>query len=163
MKLVLAMVFLVLSAAAQAQTIEGFWQDSARRILFDRNAPPSYKYGTWNKLDLDQTYPSVKQIRRQSDAYDLVELLYEDTEVSVKVLVVDANSIRFIRTAVFPACAMHHSCRLEGEQLFCALENFCQVGGREVLDWQGEERYVRRASCERDGKRQAQGIPVKCR
>jgi len=163
MKLVLAMVFFVLSAAAQAQTIEGFWQDSARRILFDRSAPPSYKYGTWDKLDLGQTYPSVKQIRRQSDAYDLVELLYEDTEVSVKVVGADAKSIRFIRTAVFPACAMHHSCRLEGEQLFCALENFCRVDGREVLDWRGEERYLRRASCERDGKRQAQGIPVKCR
>ena len=63
----------------------------------------------------------------------------------------------------FPVCAMHHSCRLDGEQLFCALENLCLENGREVLDWRGEERYVRRASCERDGRRQAQGIPVKCR
>ena len=37
------LVFGLLAAASlsvQAESIEGFWQDSERRILFDRSAPP---------------------------------------------------------------------------------------------------------------------------
>ena len=48
-------VLLVLSASVQAQSLEGYWQDTARRILFDRTAPPGYVYGQWNPLDQDQT------------------------------------------------------------------------------------------------------------
>ena len=43
--------------------------------------------------------------------------------------------------------------------MLCSLENSC----RDVVDWRGEERYVRRAGCERDGRRHTQRIPVKCR
>ncbi len=164
MKRSLAAFLLLLAAAgAQAQTIEGYWQDAARRILFDRSAPPSYVYGAWHPLDLDQTYPAAKAIRRSGEKYELVDLNF-DEQYGIKIVAADEKSIRFVRTSSYPACAMHHSCRLDGEQqLLCALENRCQVDGREVLDWRGEERYVRRASCERDGKVQAQGIPVKCR
>ena len=152
----------MVAVTGHAQTIEGFWQDSERRILFDRAAPASYEYGRWNVLDQQQTYPSAKQIRNSGGRFELVDLLYDD-EHAIKVVSADDRAITFIRSAKFPACAMHHSCRLDGEQLFCALENLCLENGREVLDWRGEERYVRRASCERDGRRQAQGIPVKCR
>ena len=162
MKALVPIVLALVCTAAQAQTIEGFWQDAERRILFDRRAPASYKYGAWTQLDLEQTYPSAKEIRKAGDGYALVDLLY-DEEYSIKVLAADAERIRFIRTATFPACAMHHDCRLDRGQLVCALENLCHEGGADVLDWRGEERYIRRASCERDGKRQLQGIPVKCR
>ena len=30
---------------AGQKTIEGYWQDTARRILFARDAPVSYEYG----------------------------------------------------------------------------------------------------------------------
>jgi hypothetical protein len=164
MKSALLCLTLLFPFAVQAEekTIEGYWQDSARRILFDRRAPVSYVYGTWNALDQDQTYPSAKHIRRLGAGFQLVDLLYDD-EHSIKVVSASEERIRFIRTAQFPACAMDHDCRLAGTQLVCALENRCLEGGREVLDWRGEERYVRREICERDGKRQLQGIPVKCR
>ena len=162
MKTAVLLMLLAAATLAEAQTIEGFWQDAERRILFDRRAPSSYRYGGWTKLDLDQTYPSAKEIRKAAGGYDVVDLLYDD-EYAIKVLSADGQHIRFIRTAKFPACTMHHDCRLEAAQLVCALENVCQEGVREVLDWRGEERYIRRASCARDGKRQAQGIPVKCR
>ena len=163
MKAVTPALLLVLTATPlYAQTIEGFWQDAERRILFDRRAPASYKYGAWTQLDQEQTYPAAKSIRKSGGRYELIDLLY-DEEYAVKVLSANEQSIEFIRSAQFPACAMHHDCRLEGEQLFCALQNVCREDGRDVLDWRGEERYVRRASCERDGKRQLQGIPVKCR
>ena len=159
----LVLLLLTLPGAAQAQsTIEGFWQDATRRILFDRRAPASYVYGAWSPLDQQQTYPSAKQIRKSGGGYELVDLLYDD-EYAIKVMSASHDSIQFIRSATFPACSMNHRCRLDGEQLFCSLENICREGGREVVDWRGEERYVRRAQCERDGKRQAQGIQVKCR
>ena len=31
--------------ADKAHSIEGYWQDAARRILFARSAPPAYVYG----------------------------------------------------------------------------------------------------------------------
>jgi hypothetical protein len=156
----LAVVILVsaMPVAARAQTIEGFWQDSARRILFDRTAPPYYAYGRWNSLDPQQTYPTAKQIRKSDQGFELIDLLYDEEEV-IKVVRADANSIEFVRTSTFTGCAMHHSCVQQVDEMQCSLENSC----RDVVDWRGEERYVRRANCERDGRRQAQGIPVKCR
>jgi len=156
----LAVVILtsVMPFAAHAQTIEGFWQDAARRILFDRAAPPSYTYGRWNPLDPQQTYPAAKQIRRSDKGFELIDLLYDEEEV-IKVVRAGDNSIEFVRTSAFTGCSMHHSCVQQLDEMLCSLENSC----RDVVDWRVEERYVRRASCERDGRRQAQGIPVKCR
>lgn len=154
----LLVLALLLAGTAHAQTIEGFWQDSARRILFDRAASASYEYGRWTLLDPQQTYPSAKQIRKSGKGFELIDLLYDDEE-GIKVVRADDNSIEFIRTSTFTGCSMHHKCALEANQLLCSLENVCRDG----VDWRGEERYVRRASCERDGRRQAQGIPVKCR
>ena len=159
MKLLGPITLLLLAAtAAQAQTIEGFWQDSARRILFDRAAPASYEYGRWNVLDPQQTYPAAKQIRKLDKGFELIDLLYDAEEV-IKVVRADDNSIEFVRTSTFTGCSMHHSCMQQVDEMICSLENSC----RDVVDWRGEERYVRRANCERDGRRQAQGIPVKCR
>lgn len=50
-------------AAAQSDSIEGYWQDTARRILFSTDAPPGYVYGGWTEIDPAQTYPSAKHIR----------------------------------------------------------------------------------------------------
>ncbi len=101
----LLLLLLALPGAAQAQsTIEGFWQDTARRILFDRRAPSS------------------------GGSYELVDLLYDD-EYAIKVVSANADSIQFIRSAKSPACSMHHRCRLDGEQLFCSLENVCREDG----------------------------------
>jgi hypothetical protein len=156
----LALVLLCgLAGTAGAQTIEGYWQDTERRILYTPDAPPGYKYGQWTALDQQQTYPSAKQIRRGGGAYELVELLYDDEEV-VKVLRASDDRIDFVRTNKLSSCAASHECRLEtAERLFCSLETRCA----EQVVWRGEERYERRASCERDGKRQLQGIPVRCR
>ena len=171
----LLFVLLALAGAALAQspsapkqqdgrkTIEGYWQDTARRILYARDAPPGYAYGTWNALDQSQTYPAAKAIRRSGSGYELVDLMYDDSEHAIKVVSAGENRIEFIRSLKFPACSMRHVCRMEGDELFCALENTCEEQGRSVLDWRGEERYARRALCERDGRRQTQGIPVNCR
>ena len=146
------------------KTIEGFWQDTARRILFARGAPASYAYGQWTSLDPRQTYPTAKQIRRSGTSFELVDLLYDD-EYAIRIVSATKEGIEFVRSTKFPACGMRHRCRLDGnvDELFCSLENICQEDGRDVLDWQGEERYARRAHCERDGRRQAQGIPHRCR
>ena len=142
---------------ADGGTIEGFWQDAARRILFSRNAPPGYSYGRWTALDLQQTYPSAKRIQRSGPTFELTDLLYDQEEI-IQVLKATEESIEFTRTSTWSGCSMRHKCSLQSRELFCALENVC----RDVLEWRGEERYVRRASCERDGARQAQGIPVRC-
>jgi len=148
---------------ACAQTIEGFWQDTARRILFSPEAAAGYSFGRWTELDQQQTYPAAKQIRRAGGGFDLVDLLYDDEEV-VKVVRADERRIDFIRTNRLSSCAARHECRLEGgDQLFCALETRCPNATGDELVWRGEEQYARRAICERDGKRQAQGIPVRCR
>ncbi len=171
----LPLVLLTLTGAALGQSpsptkqlgssksIEGYWQDTARRILYSREAPPGYAYGAWNPLDQGQTYPSAKLIRRSSTGYGVVDLLYDDNEHTIKVVSASDSGIEFIRTLKFPACSMRHSCRLVGDELLCSLENTCEEKGLSVVDWRGEERYARRALCERDGRRQAQGIPVNCR
>ena len=151
-----------LAAHAQSpsgKTIEGYWQDTARRILFSASAPPGYKYGQWTLLDRAQTYPSAKQIRRSGSGFDLVELLYDEQE-AVRVLKASDSRIEFTRTNRWSGCSVHHQCGLEGEGLLCALQTSCA----DRLVWQGEERYERRASCERTQARpEAQGIPSICR
>jgi len=162
-----------LSASAQSQvareadsgnavpTIEGYWQDVARRVLFMRGAPASSVYGKWVSLDQEQTYPSAKQIRKSGTAYELVDLLY-DKNYAIKVMSANEHRIEFVRSPNGGACEMRHTCRLEGAELSCSVEHICREAGREVLDWRGEERYVRRAHCERVGRTEAQGIPVRC-
>ncbi len=145
------------------KSIEGYWQDTARRILFARGAPPGYVYGKWDSLDQGQTYPTAKAIRRSGSTYEVADLLYDDNEHNIKVVRASEDRIEFIRSLKFPACSMRHVCRVDADELFCSLENTCVEQGRSVVDWRGEERYARRALCERDGGRQAQGIPVKCR
>ena len=141
------------------KTIEGYWQDTARRILFSRNAPPGYAYGQWVALDQKQTYPSAKHISREGTDFKLVDLLYDDQE-AVKVLKAADGSIEFTRTNRWSGCSVHHQCGLDQDQLLCSLQTSCAEG----LVWRGEERYARRASCERTQSRpEAQGIPSVCR
>ncbi len=152
-----------LASAAGAQTIEGYWQDTERRILYSPDAPAGYVFGRWTALDQGQTYPSAKQIRRAGGGFDLIDLLYDDEE-TVKVVRSATDGIEFVRTNRLSGCSAHHKCGLDGaDQLSCALETRCPKAGAQEVVWRGEERYARRASCERDGKRQAQGIPVRCR
>jgi hypothetical protein len=77
----------------------------------------------------------------------------------IRVLRAAEDRIEFTRTNTATSCTVYHQCGLQSEQLLCNLRTLCA----EQLVWRGEERYVRRASCERDGKRQAQGIPHRCR
>jgi hypothetical protein len=150
-------------ALAQSPNIEGYWQDTERRLLYAPDAPPGYKFGQWTALDQEQTYPAAKQIRRAASAYELLDLLYDDEE-QIKVARATSEAIDFTRTNRLSGCSTAHACTLAAaDQLFCALETRCPAAGAEQVVWRGEERYARRASCERDGKRQQQGIPVKCR
>jgi hypothetical protein len=152
-------------AAAQGakDSIEGYWQDSARRILFSAEAPADYAYGGWTALDPAQTYPAAKEIRHTGSGYELVDLLYDDEE-RISVQRADERHIDFVRTNRLSGCATSHACELvKGDGLLCALETRCPKAGAEQVVWRGEERYERRAVCERDGKRQLQGIPVRCR
>src|SRR5437588_8439366 len=147
-----------LSAYAQGpagKTIEGYWQDEARRILFDKDAPADYVYGRWTLLDQQQTYPTAKHIRRSAESFDVVDLLYDNEEV-IRVLRASDQNIEFTRTSNWTKCTVHHHCGLEGDQLLCALRTLCPEQGAEQLVWRGEERYVRRASCEKDVKPRAQ-------
>jgi len=155
------------SAHAQptaGKTIEGDWQDTARRILFSSSAPPDYKYGQWTPLDQQQTYPSAKQIRRSASGFDVVDLLY-DNQDTIKVLTASDSAIEFIRTTRWSGCSAFHRCGLDGErQLLCSIETKCPQAGGERIVWKGEERYERRASCERTQARPgAEGIPSVCR
>jgi hypothetical protein len=167
-RLVLILLGFLTTVTAFAQpsggkTIEGFWQDTARRILFSREAPPGYAYGQWIGLDPEQTYPTAKHIRRSGTAFELVDLLYDNDE-AIKVLKASESSIEFTRTTRWSGCSVHHQCGLEQDQLLCSLRTSCPATSGERLVWQGEERYVRRASCERQQSgREAQGIPVRCR
>src|SRR5712692_5396804 len=95
------MLLLLAPTAAEAQTIEGFWQDSERRILFDRRAPASYQYGAWTPLDQQQTYPSAKQIRNSGGRFELVDLLYDD-EHAIKVVGADDRPLRSSGRRSFP-------------------------------------------------------------
>jgi hypothetical protein len=167
-KLAAILLASVLGLPAHAQstggkTIEGYWQDTARRILFSRNAPPGYKYGQWVALDQQQTYPSAKHISRAGTGFNLVDLLYDDQE-AVKVLKASDTSIEFTRTSRWSGCSVHHRCAVDGDQLLCTLRTTCPENNMERVVWQGEERYERRASCERTQSRpEAQGIPSVCR
>ena len=159
----LGFLLLCLAGSAAAQTIEGYWQDTERRILFSRDAPPGYVYGRWTALDQAQTYPSAKQIRKSGSGFEVIDLLYDDEEV-IKISRSGDRSIEFTRTNTWSGCAARHKCELDGaNQLLCALETRCLKAGADELAWRGEERYARRASCERVDKRQAQGIPHRCR
>lgn len=152
-------------AAAQSarDSIEGYWQDSARRILFSAEAPADYAYGGWTELDPAQTYPSAKEIRHIGSAYELADLLYDDEE-RISVQRADERHIDFLRTNRLSGCATSHACELvKGDGLLCALETRCPKAGTEQVVWRGEERYARRASCERVEVRRAQGIPHRCR
>jgi hypothetical protein len=149
--------------ARKAQSIEGYWQDKARRILFARNAPPAYVYGTWTTLDPQDMYALAKQIRRTVGGFELLEFQFEAEDYPVRVTGAAEDRIEFVRSPRWSTCSMHHECRLNGEELICSLENLCREGGRDVLDWRGEEVYARRVHCERLGGRQGQGIPLRCR
>ena len=162
MKLAAGLLMSLVAVSAYAQ-IEGYWQDTERRILFSREAPPGYVYGRWTTLDQDQTYPSAKHIRKSAAGVEVVDLLYDEEEV-LKVAAADGKSIEFMRTNTWSRCVAHHKCSLEGsDRMLCALETSCPVAGSEQVVWRGEERYARRASCQRVDKRQAQGIPHSCR
>jgi hypothetical protein len=155
--------FSVHAQSPAGKTIEGYWQDTARRILFSRDAPPGYAYGQWVALDPKQTYPSAKHISRAGGGFDLVDLLYDEQE-AVKVLKASDSSIEFTRTSRWSGCSVHHQCGVEDDQLLCSLRTTCPENNMERLVWQGEERYARRASCERTQSRpEAQGIPSVCR
>ena len=157
----LMLLMLALATAAKAQSVEGFWQDVAGRSLSMRGAPPGSVFGAWGARDLDQTYPQAKQIRRSGTSFELIDLNYDDQYV-VKVVSAQEDRINFVRADRWSGCGMHHACRLDGEQLFCSMRNLCRVDDQVVMQWEGEERYVRRAHCERVGRTEAQGIPVKC-
>jgi hypothetical protein len=147
------------AVSAHAQSIEGYWQDTERRILFSADAPPGFEYGRWTKLDPNQTYPSAKQFRRGANGVEVVDFLYDDEEV-LSVRRADEKTIEFTRASTWSKCSVLHNCSLQGaNEMLCSLERSCD----QQVVWRGEERYARRASCERVEVRRAQGIPHRCR
>ena len=168
MKLAAALFVSALACAAHAQpaagkTIEGYWQDTARRILFSSSAPSDYKYGQWTPLDQQQTYPSAKQIRRSGSGFEVVDLLYDDQE-AIKVLKASDSGIEFTRTNRWSGYSVHHRCGVDGDQMLCSLRATRPDKNMASVVWEGEERYERRASCARTQARpEAQGIPSVCR
>ena len=96
LKLAAGLLLIVAASAAGAQSIEGYWQDTARRILFAADAPPGFEYGRWTALDQNQTYPSAKQFRKGANGIEVVEFLYDDEEV-LSVRRADEKAIEFTR------------------------------------------------------------------
>ena len=85
-------------------------------------------------------------------------------EEQIKVVSAAEDRIDFTRTNRLSRCSTRHDCALEGgDRLLCKVQTQCPRASAGQVVWRGEERYARRASCERDGKRQQQGIPVRCR
>jgi hypothetical protein len=163
-RLLVPVVLMLFSTAVQSQqTIEGYWQDVAGRTTFKRGVLPTETYGAWNERELDATYPQAKQIRKSAAGFELTDLNYDEKEYSLRVLRSEPSRIAFVRKAGWSACRTEHDCRLDGSELFCSMQTICEESGRDVVDWRGDERYVRRTTCERDGGAQMQGIPVKCR
>lgn len=168
-RLVALSVAALMAASSHAQspatrTVEGYWQDVAGRITFKRNALPGDQFGDWYARELDATYPSAKHIRRSGASYEISDLNYDDKEYAVRVLRAGEDHIDFVRAAGWSPCRVSHTCRLAGEGMLCVLENICLQQGVDVVDWRGEERYIRRDLCLRKGVRpEAQGIPVTCR
>jgi hypothetical protein len=159
MKLAVSLLLGAVALSAHAQSIEGFWQDTERRILFSADAPPGFEYGRWTALDANQTYPSAKQIRKVSTGVEVVDFLYDDEEV-LTVARADDKTIEFTRASTWSNCSVLHRCALEApDRMLCSLETSCS---RDVV-WRGEERYARRATCERVEVRRAQGVPHRCR
>ena len=73
------------------------------------------------------------------------------------------KGIEFTRTNTWSKCVAQHQCEMNGaNQLSCAIETHCPKGTADEVVWRGEERYARRASCERVEVRRAQGIPHRC-
>lgn len=142
--------------------VEGYWQDIAGRTTFKRGAAPTVTMGSWYARELDATYPQAKQIRKSERGFDLADLNYDDKEYSVRVLHANESSIAFVRKAGWSSCRTEHVCRLNGAELMCLLQTLCEEAGKDIVDWKGEERYIRRAHCEPGSRTEAQGIPVKC-
>src|SRR5882672_5287183 len=94
----ISLLVLLLCGNAQAQTLEGYWQDTARRILFTRAAPPSYAYGAWTLLDQDQTYPAAKEIRRAAAGFEVVDLNFDDANYEVRTISAADDKVAFVRT-----------------------------------------------------------------
>jgi len=163
-KLCVVLVFLFSSGSqAKDNTIEGYWQDIAGRTTFKKDMAPTSTYGGWYDRALDVTYPQAKQIRKSASGFELSDLNYDEKEYSVRVLSSGPSRIAFVRKATGSNCRTEHDCRLEGNGLLCAMQTVCVEKGQDVVDWKGEERYIRRAQCDRNGRVEAQGIPVICR
>ena len=60
-------------AAAQTppDTIEGYWQDIERRILYSPDAPASYVFGRWTPLDQDGRDDQLRHTHRSPAAQDV--------------------------------------------------------------------------------------------
>ena len=155
-------LLLLSNAHAQTQTIEGFWQDIAGRTLYKRDVAPTATYGTWQPRDIGLPYFDTKRIRRTAAGYELTDLRYGD-DYQIRVIQARDDGIEFVRAPAWSACRMHHRCQQKGDEMLCALEQLCSEAGKDVLDWRGEERYARRAHCERTSVEQALGIPTRCR
>ena len=153
---------LIAVSTAHAQTIEGFWQDVAGRTLYKRDASPSSTYGTWQPRDIGLPYFDTKQIRRTATGFELTDLRYGD-DYQIKIVNAREDGIEFVRSPAWSGCRMHHRCQLTGDEMLCSLDQLCREAGKDVLDWQGEERYARRSHCERTSVEQALGIPTRCR
>lgn len=146
----------------KAQSIEGFWLDVAGRTLFKRDASPTAVYGGWHSRDVGLPYFEPKHITRSGSTYILADLRFGN-DYTIKVLRAAADRIEFVRSPTWSGCRMHFDCRLSGDNLLCSVESVCREAGKDVLDWQGEERYERRSHCERTDREQALGIPTRCR
>jgi hypothetical protein len=162
MRLAAGFVLALCSVFAQAQTIEGYWQDIGGRTTFKRDAPPAAKYGHWSVWGLDMQYPHAKEIRKL-DGYAINDLNFYAKDYALKVLRATDNTVEFVRTAAWSPCRVHHSCEQLRDTMLCVMETVCRVGESDILDSRVEELYVRRAGCERLTKLpEAQGIPVRC-
>jgi len=152
-----------LPVTANAQTIEGYWQDIAGRITYKRNPLPADSYGNWYERALDATYPAAKHIRRAGSSFEVADLNFDERDYSVRVLKAQENQIVFVRTASWSPCRVSHSCQLAGAELICAMETICIDQGKEYVDLRAEERFIRRNHCMRSQTRpEAQGFPVTC-
>lgn len=141
----------------EKKNIEGFWKYISLRELYRQGQNAD---GKWQDVDpssdYGRRYPMVYEIRKSGSTYEVVGI--RSNYVTLKTLNAKDNNIQFIETAGHNV--FHHSCHLDGDDLFCSIE---VVRDQHETIVRAEARFRKQTHCERLGPDEDLGTPIECR